>query len=146
MLRKRFNLDAVPGMDLENRPQRTTEVAPVHVRRTDREPMMRGVIPPILKVGPAGGDGLANGAAVLMFRVRQRAKRPSTLGCSQALGKFVGVLAAIGAGRQPKPLFEQPVEIGGVSKATAIGDIGDRCANITRRNQGGAGALQAPIS
>jgi hypothetical protein len=47
---------------------------------------------------------------------------------------------------EPKPLFEQPVEIGGVSEAAAIGYIGDRGVNITGLDQSGAGPLQAAVS
>jgi hypothetical protein len=53
VLRERFNLNAVPGTNLENRPQRPTEVAPVHVRRTDCEPMVRAFNPHVLTIGQA---------------------------------------------------------------------------------------------
>ena len=45
VLRQRFNFDTVPRTDLENRPQRTAEIAPMHVGRTDGEPMMRPLHP-----------------------------------------------------------------------------------------------------
>ena len=146
VLCERFDLDAVPGTNLEHRPQRTTEVAPMHVCRTDREPMMRRLIPPVVKIGQAFGERFADDAALLMLRVGQRAKRPSSLRCPPAFRERVGVLVAKGAGGRPKSLFEQPVEIGGVAEAAAIGDIGDGGVNVTGRDQGGAGALKAPVS
>ena len=56
------------------------------------------------------------------------------------------MLGAKDARGRPKPLFEQPIEIRGVPEAAAVGDIGDRRAHMTGRDQGGAGALKAPVS
>lgn len=83
---------------------------------------------------------------MLMLRVRQRAKRPSALRCARTFGDLTGVLAAKGARGGPKPLFEQPIEIRGVPEAAAVGDIGDRRAHVAGRDQGGPGALKAPVS
>ncbi len=125
VLRQRFNFDTVPGTDLENRPQRTAEIAPMHVRRTDGEPMMRCFIPPVTGIGRVQDGGLANGAALLVLRIRQRAERPAALLGACALGELAGVLAAKRAGGRPETLLEQPVEIGGVGEAAAVGDVRD---------------------
>ncbi len=46
VLGQRFNLDAVAGTNFENGPQRTAEIAPMHIRRTDREAMAGAFVPP----------------------------------------------------------------------------------------------------
>ncbi len=56
------------------------------------------------------------------------------------------MLAAKGAGRDPEPLLEQPVEIGGVAEAAAVADVGDGSVNVAGRDKRGAGALQAPLA
>ena len=82
----------------------------------------------------------------MSFAVRQRAERPAALRRAAAFGQPVGLLAAKGAGRDPEPLLEQPVEIGGVAEAAAVADVGDGRVNVAGRDQGGAGALQAPLA
>ena len=56
VLGQRFNLDAVAGTDLEDRPQRTAEIAPMHIRRTDREAMAGAFIPPVPRRRQAAGE------------------------------------------------------------------------------------------
>ena len=145
MLGQRFNLDAVARTNLEDRPQRTAEIAPMHIRRTDREAMAGAFVPPAPRSRQAAGS-LANRAALLELAVRERTERPAALRRAAAFGQPVGLLAAKGAGRDSEPFLEQPVEIGGVAEAAAVADVGDGSVNVAGRDQGGAGALQAPLA
>ena len=119
VLCERFNLNAVPGTDLENELQRTTEVAPVHVRRTDCEPMVkqsaclddRASLRRQSRRGRCGAYRSGFASAL---------KRPSALRCARTFGDLTGVLAAKVARGGPKPLFEQPIEIRGVPEAAAV--------------------------
>ena len=107
---------------------------------------MAGAFVPPAPRSTRAADDLANRAALLELPVRERTERPAALRRAAAFRQPFGLLAAKGAGRDSEPFLEQPVEIGGVAEAAAVADVGDGSVNVAGRDQGGAGALQAPLA